>query len=69
MALIRGLNGILIAQFFVAEVGLVPEVDIPSRYLPFHGLLGLALALCVTLSGGLWSAWRKAQLPPAELMR
>jgi ABC-type lipoprotein release transport system permease subunit len=69
MALTRGLNGILIAQFFVAEVGLVPEVDIPSRYLPFHGLLGLALALCVTLSGGLLSAWRKAQRPPAELMR
>jgi ABC-type lipoprotein release transport system permease subunit len=69
MALTRGLNGILIAQFFVAEVGLVPEVDIPSRYLPLHGLLGLALALCITLSGGLLSAWRKAQRSPAELMR
>jgi ABC-type lipoprotein release transport system permease subunit len=69
MALTKGLNGILIAQFFVAEVGFFPEVDIPSRYLPFHGLLGLGLALCATLSGGLWSAWRKAQRPPAELMR
>jgi len=69
MALTKGLNGIPIAQFFVAEVGLVPEVEIPSRYIPFHGLLGLALAFCITLSGGLWSAWRKAQRPPAELMR
>ncbi len=69
MALTKGLNGILIAQFFVAEAGIVPEVEIPSRYLASHGLLGLALAFCITLSGGLLSAWRKAQRPPAELMR
>jgi ABC-type lipoprotein release transport system permease subunit len=69
MALTRGLNGILIAQFFVAEVGLVPDVDIPAKYLLSHGLLGLALALCITLSGGLLLAWRKAHLPPAQLMR
>ena len=69
MVLTKGFQGILIAQFFVAEVGLVPDVDIPARYLLSHGLLGLALALCVTLSGALLSAWRKAKLPPAELMR
>jgi ABC-type lipoprotein release transport system permease subunit len=69
MVMTKGLQGILIAQFFVAEVGLVPDVDIPVRYLLSHGLLGLALALCVTLSGGPLSAWRKAKLPPAELMR
>jgi ABC-type lipoprotein release transport system permease subunit len=69
MVLTKGLQGILIAQFFVAEVGLVPDVDIPARYLPSHGLLGLALALCITLSGAFLSVWRKAKMPPAELMR
>ncbi len=69
MALTKGLRGILIAQFFIAEVGLIPQVEIPSRFLLSHGLLGLATALSVTLSGGLLSAWRRAQRSPAELVR
>ena len=36
MAWTKGLNGILIAQFYIAELGLIPTVDIPSRYLPSH---------------------------------
>jgi ABC-type antimicrobial peptide transport system permease subunit len=69
MMWIKGFNGILIGQFYIAEVGLVPSVDIPSRYLPSHALLGLGFSLCVTLLGGLFSAWKKAGVPPHELMR
>lgn len=69
MAWTKGLNGILIAQFYVAEVGLIPHVDIPSRYLPSHALLCLAFALGVTLVGSLCSTWRKACVPPGQLMR
>ena len=69
MAWAKGLNGILIGQFFVAEIGVIPEVEIPSRYLPSHGLFCLVFALCVTLLGGLLTAWRKANMPPSELMR
>jgi ABC-type lipoprotein release transport system permease subunit len=69
MAWIKGLNGIFIAQFYVAEVGLVPDVDIPSRYLPSHSLFCLAFALGVTLLGGLFPAWKKARTLPCELMR
>ncbi|MBW2110747.1 MAG: FtsX-like permease family protein [Deltaproteobacteria bacterium] len=69
MAWAKGLNGILIGQFFVAEIGVIPEVEIPSRYLPSHGLFCLAFALGVTLLGGLLTAWHKANIPPSELMR
>jgi ABC-type lipoprotein release transport system permease subunit len=69
MAWIKGLNGILIAQFYVAEVGLLPTVDIPSRYLPSHAVLCLVFALGVTLIGSLFSTWQKTHVPPSELMR
>ena len=39
LAWIKGLNGIFLAQFFVAEVGVVPEMAIPSRVIPSHLLL------------------------------
>jgi lipoprotein-releasing system permease protein len=69
LAWAKGLNGILIGQFFVAEIGVIPEVEIPSRYLPSHALFCLVFALGVTLVGGLPTAWRKANMPPSELMR
>jgi ABC-type lipoprotein release transport system permease subunit len=69
MAWIKGLNGILIAQFYVAEVGLLPTVDIPSRYLPSHAVFCLVFALGVTLIGSLFSTWQKTHVPPSELMR
>lgn len=69
MVWIKGLNGILIAQFYVAEVGLIADVDIPSRYLPSHAVFYLVLALGVTLIGSLFSTWKKARITPSELMR
>jgi len=63
------LNGALIAQFYISEVGLVPDVEIPSRYLLSHGLFCLVFALCVTLIGGLFPAWKKMRTLPSELMR
>ena len=69
MAWIKGLNGILIAQFYVAEVGLIADVDIPSRYLPSHAIFCLVFALGVTLIGSLFFTWQKTHVPPSELMR
>jgi ABC-type lipoprotein release transport system permease subunit len=69
MLWIKGLNGILIAQFYVAEVGLIPDADIPSRYLPSHGVFYLIFALGVTLIGSSFSTWKKARITPTELMR
>lgn len=69
MAWIKGFNGIFIAQFYVAEVGLIPHVDIPSRYLPSHGLFCLIIALSITMMGGLFSTWIRSLRSPMELMR
>ncbi len=69
MVWIKGLNGLLIGQFYVAEVGLLPTMDIPSSYLPSHALFCLFLALGVTLVGSLFSTWGKARMTPTELMR
>ena len=66
---IRGLNGMLIAQFFVSEVGLVPSVDIPFRILPSHAFLCLSLALVLTQTGGIISAWAGARTLPSQAMR
>ncbi len=63
------LNGAMIAQFYISEVGLFPDVEIPSRYLHSHGLFCLFFALGVTLIGGLLPAWKKMRKPPSELMR
>ena len=63
------LNGAVIAQFYISEVGLFPGVEIPSRYLQSHGLFCLFFALCVTLVGGLLPARNKMRNPPSELMR
>jgi ABC-type lipoprotein release transport system permease subunit len=69
MLWIKGMNGALIAQFYIAEVGLFPSVDIPSRYLPTHALFCVVFGLTVTLVGALGSTWRKTRLEPCELMR
>ena len=69
MGWIKGLNGALIAQFYIAEIGLFPPVDVPSRYLPSHALFCLAFSLGVTLTGCLVSTWKKTRTPPGELLR
>ena len=63
------LNGLLVAQFFVSEVGLVPDMDIPSRYLVSHALYALCFALGLTLVGSLPWAWIKLLRAPTRLMR
>jgi ABC-type lipoprotein release transport system permease subunit len=69
MIWIKGLNGILIAQFYIAEVGLIPDVDIPARYLPSHAIFYLIFVLIVSLIGSLFATWRKANMAPSQLMR
>lgn len=68
MVWIKVLNGMLIAQFYIAEIGLFPEVEIPSRYLPSHALLGLAFALVASLAGGLSTVWKKTGRTPHTLV-
>lgn len=69
MAWMKGLNGAVIAQFYVAEVGVVPSVEIPSRYLPSHALFCLLFGWGVTGMGALSTAWWRMRAVPGELMR
>jgi hypothetical protein len=69
MGWIKGLNGALIAQFYIAEIGLFPDLDVPSRYLPSHALWSLAFSMVVTVAGCLATTWTKTRVPPSELMR
>lgn len=69
LAWMKGLNGLFLAQFFVAEVGVLPEVDIPSRAIPSHLLFALAFALVITELGGVFSVWRSTRFSPKESMR
>lgn len=69
MAWMKLMNGMLIAQFYVSEVGLLPGVDIPSRTLPSHALVLLVFALVVTQIAGLISVGARALRPPTESMR
>lgn len=62
-------NGFFIGQFYIAEVGLIPDISIPARILPLHGAICLVLALCVTQMGSLIFAWISARKAPVESIR
>jgi ABC-type lipoprotein release transport system permease subunit len=68
-AWMKGLNGFLIAQFYVSEVGLAPHATIPFRTVPSHALFCLLFGLCVTQVGGLISVWSNAFSAPGESVR
>jgi ABC-type antimicrobial peptide transport system permease subunit len=68
-AWMKGFNGALIGQFYVAEVGLIPRVPIPFRILPLHAGLGLLVALAATEPGSLISTAIRAGRSPIESAR
>jgi len=66
---IHALNGFMIAQFFVAEPGLMPDFPVPARFVPVPAFLAFLLALALTMTGSLYNTWRMAATLPAETMR
>jgi len=65
----KGMNGIFVAQFLVSEVGLVPAMEIPSRYLVSHALYGLGFTFCLISAGGLSWVLARMRQSPTQLMR
>lgn len=61
-------NGFLLAKFFIAEVGLVPAFEIPTRYLPLPSLTGFFFALLILSTGSLWGAWVGTRKAPFEAL-
>ena len=66
---LKGLNGLFIAQFFIAEIGLFPPFNVPARFLPVPAFLSFFFSLVLTMVGSLYSSWRAAVIPPAEAMK
>jgi ABC-type lipoprotein release transport system permease subunit len=66
---VRLLNGALVAQWFISEIGSLAPFPVPARFTPAPAALALLLCLTITLVGGLWTTWRLATRPPAESIR
>lgn len=66
---VKALNGLFIAQFFIAEIGIIPDFPVPARFTPVPALLSLFFALILTAVGSIYSAWKAATVPPVEAMR
>jgi ABC-type lipoprotein release transport system permease subunit len=66
---IRLLNGLFIAQFFIAEAGLVPDFTVPSRFLPLPLFFAFLVSLLLTMTGSLYNTWRLSTIAPAEAIR
>jgi ABC-type antimicrobial peptide transport system permease subunit len=68
LAWMKGTNGFLITPFLIAESGLVPVFQVPTRYLPLPVLGGLLGALAIALGGNLFYTWYGIRKPPYPIM-
>ena len=69
MVWLKWFNGAFIAQFFIAEIGLMAPFPVPSRFLPLPLLLAFLFSIVLTMIGSLYPTWKTATVPPAEAMR
>lgn len=63
---VRWLRAPLIAPFFIADLPLFPEIEIPTKFTPLPLALAFVFSIVVTLTGSLYSTWRTAVLPPMQ---
>ncbi len=66
---LKVLNGLFIAQFFIAGVELMPYFPVPSRFFPMPCLLGLLISFILTSVGSIYTTWRTAVVAPSEAIR
>ncbi len=66
---VKALNGAGIAQFFIAEVTMLPKFTLPARFLPLPCFLSFFFALMLTMSGSIYASWRASTEPPVTAMR
>lgn len=63
------LNGVFIAQIFIAEIDILAPFNIPSHFSPGTFFISLMFSLVITLLGSIYSTWKTAVTPPAEVLR
>ena len=62
-------RSLIIAQFFLPEVGMVPGFRVATHFLPLTAVLAYLLSLTLTMVGSLYSTWRTATVPPMEAIQ
>jgi ABC-type lipoprotein release transport system permease subunit len=65
----EGLNGALIAQFFIAETNLLPAFNVPSKFLPLPAFLSFIFSFMLTMVGSIYSSWRASTESPVVAMK
>ena len=68
-AWIHILNGAGIAEYFIADFGILVPFPVPWKMLPLPFALSVMSALILAVVGSIYSTWRTAIVPPAEAMK
>jgi ABC-type lipoprotein release transport system permease subunit len=63
------LNGAGLVRFFVPAHPILIKFSIPARIFPVPIILGIMLALVLTMVGSIYSTWKTAIVPPSEAMK
>ena len=62
-------NGAVIANFFIASLEIMIPFQVPSMIFPIPAILGLMMAMVLTMVGSIYSTWKTAIVPPSEAMK
>jgi ABC-type lipoprotein release transport system permease subunit len=63
------LNGAGIAEYFIADFGILVPFPVPWKMLPLPFVLSVVAALILALVGSIYTTWRTAIVAPAEAMK
>ncbi|MDN3513117.1 MAG: ABC transporter permease [Candidatus Brocadia sp.] len=66
---IKGFNGAFVAQFFIAEITMLPKFTLPARFLPLPCLLSFFFAFLLTMVGSVYFSWRASTESPVASMK
>ncbi|MFO0795261.1 MAG: FtsX-like permease family protein [Candidatus Brocadiaceae bacterium] len=66
---VKVFNGVFLAQFFIAEISLLPQFTLPARFLPLPCFLSFFFAFILTMVGSVYSSWRASTIPPVISMK
>ncbi|MDR4508093.1 MAG: FtsX-like permease family protein [Candidatus Brocadiaceae bacterium] len=63
------LNGVFIAQFFIAGMKLLPTIQLPAKFLPLPCFLSFVFAFLLTMVGSIYSTWKASTELPVVSMK
>ena len=66
---VKCFNGAFIAQFFIAEINMLPKFTLPARFLPLPCLLSFFFAFILTMVGSVYSSWKASIESPVVSMK